>query len=434
MKCCICGSENWHRLEGAHSESLIVVCKECGLLGHYVDQERRGKMLAYYKTQYRQLPDHHELLTKHNKLRYVQRWLGEYLQGKKNLLCGDVGAATGYVLSFLKQLGHRVRGSEWDLLRRRFSEHYYGIPLEEQLNTKEPYDLLLIIHTLEHMIEPDKRLTEYVSALKDDGRLLISCPYWLETLEEQSGQPIQTFDNLFHKDHINLFTREALKNLFRKAGLAIEREDVQTYGQTYLLKKGKPSDIVKEDWQQVADKLLKQKDAMRLFHERKFKKAVDVWPAFPEAHLQLILGTYGKDPGRQEDMFSALPEPCKQNHRIRAAIAQWLTQMGKLDDAKKAWEMTFQTRPHPQFLMECGRVLVRLGRPKEALPLFAAVCQWDPRQWPECQNWMAKAACSIGAWDEQAKEQIKEAMLKQALETGAAKIELTEAPATGAQA
>ena len=426
MRCYSCDTdENWHKLEGYHSKSLIVVCKECGNLCHYIDDKRREEILGYYRRQYRpHAPGHFEILTKNNKINYIRKWLMPFMAGKKDLLCGDIGAANGYVLNFLKQHGHRVRGSEWDVIRRRFSEHYYGIPLEEEISRKEPYDLLIMVHTLEHILEPDKKLSDYASLLKPEGRMLVSTPYWLDVLEEQSGTPMQAFDNLFHKDHVNLFSQNQLQNLFRKAGLVAEFCDFTTYGQTYIVWKGGATGIVKDDWKKVSDAVTKQKVAMQLYHEKKYKKAIDVWPDFPEAHISLIFGTYGKDPGRQEDMIASLPEKVRGNHRLMWAVAHFLTQYDKLPEADQAWSKAYDIRPHAVPLMERGKILCRLGRHLDALPLFSAVGAWDPRMWPEAQDWMGKAACAVPTWDERARSEAKEALFKKADDAGAVKIEL----------
>ena len=433
MTCYVCSQSDFHKLEGYHSKSTLLICKGCGNLMHQLDDARKKSLLDYYRRDYRNMPNAMELLTKHNKIAYIRRWLEKWAverkaeaasKGTQGPLGADIGAATGYVLSFLKQVGWRVRGTEWDVLRRRFSEHYYGIPLEEELNRKEPYDLLILYHTLEHIVEPDKKLAEYASALKDDGRFLVSTPYWLETLEEQSGGALQTFDHLYHLNHINLFSKTSIQNLFRNAGLEWEWLDDTTYGQTYLLKKGQKTPIVKEDYKQVAELVQRQRQAMEVYHQRKFKKAIDLWPNFPEAWLMLIFQTYGKDPSRQQDMIESLDPNLKRHFRIQVAIAQWLTQMDRLDDAEKAWAIAFNTRPHAHALNERAKALVRLGRPLESLPLFNQAAQWDPRNWMECQDWMAKAACSVPTWDERAQMQMRDALVKQAEQEGRLKVEI----------
>ena len=191
-----------------------------------------------------------------------------------------------------------------------------------------------------------------------------------------------------------------------------------------MLKKGKVQPIVKEDWKKVLDIVTRQREAIRFYREKKFKKAVDIWPEFPEAWINLIFGTYGKDPSRQEDMIQSLPDSLKKTWRIQTAVAQWLAQMDRLDDAQKLWGASFVLRPNASALFIQAQLLVRLGRIQEAMPLFVQAQGWDPRLWTECQDWMSKAACSIPTWDERAKIQVRDAMVAQAEKEGRVNVSL----------
>ena len=219
MTCYVCGEKNWVELKGVHSQSTLVVCKPCGNLAHLLEPTYEKDILEYYRKEYRKAPTSVNIITTNNKLFYIDFFLRDFLKDKKDLVCGDMGAATGYVLAWLKRLGHKVTGSEYTVTFRRVAEHFYGIPLTEELRRDWSYDLIILYHSLEHMVEPDKKLSSALEILQPEGRLLISTPFWLENIDNAGGEPCQSFDQLYHKNHINLFSKNQLKNIFRKLGL-----------------------------------------------------------------------------------------------------------------------------------------------------------------------------------------------------------------------
>ena len=432
MNCYVCSKSDWHKIPGLHSRSIIQICKGCGALCHDVTPERDKRMFDYYKTEFRKAPNHSNLVTTTNKLQYILKFLGPWLEGKKGLVCGDVGAATGYVLQWLRSQGHRVTGSEYAIAFRRMSEHFYGIPLTEELEPKHKYDLIILYHVLEHMSEPDKKLEKYRDMLSENGILYVSTPYYLGELEHQTGNPISgekyptgqlAFEELFHKDHVDLFTKECLQNLFRKVGLTVIKDDFTLYGQSYLLKAGNKQDIHPEDWNEVLEKLRKQRHAIELYTEGKFSDAIKVWPDFPEAHIQMVFRTYGKDPDRQQDMLNNLPASMKKHSRVLHAKAQWLMQYERLEEALQVWAESAEFKPTIDAIIRSAECFTRLKRPREAMNAYAKAAELHPYKWAYCYDEILANACSIETWDERGAREAKEILFKDALLKGIVKTE-----------
>ena len=413
MKCAICDGDQFHKTD-FHKESAVVICKNCGYVCHWRDPKEEEKILEHYRKDYRanKYPQFGNIITTENKKNYISIFLKDFIAGKKGLVFGDVGAATGYLCHAMKQIGHNVTGSEYTTYFRRFSEHYYGIPLTEELETKHKYDLISLYHVLEHMVEPDKKLAHYVSLLKDDGHMLISCPEWFWQLEESAGLPINRFEDLFHKDHIDIFSRQSLKNLFNKVGLEIVKEDFFQYGQSYLVKKGKPTAIVKENWEQRLHELFKIKRSIELLKtEKNAKEAIKEWYAYPEAHLHLIGNEYIKDRYKQEDYFKTLLEKHPPNKNLITAYAGWLYGGQQYKEALDEFLQIIQKVPTADLLIYTGFCYDFLGQHKEAMRYFDWASKVNPVKWAECFEFLSKAACSMPAWDERAKEELKEQLL-----------------------
>ena len=431
MNCYVCEEDNWHKLYGFHSQSLMQVCKKCGNLCHEVEADRQSRMNDYYRKDYRKKITSNNLITSTNKIQYIRMFLDEWLADKKNLLIGDVGAATGYFLNEMKRRGHRVTGSEYTTVFRRFAEHFYGIPLTEELEPKHRYDLISMYHVLEHIPEPNKLLLKYKQLLSEQGHLFVSTPYWLSFLECQDGTPFlneerttaqHAFDHVFHKDHINLFSMQSIQNLFRKNGFTLVKENVVTYAQSYLVKPGSVTEINPEDWIAVVETVARQKKAMEAFIAGRYNEAVKAYSDFPEAHCALIFRVYGKDPDRQEDMMAALPDNIKNHQRFLNALFQWLKQYGRLDEALEVARRVDAIRPNAQIIYNCGEILSMQGKYKEAMALYAQVANLHPYKWTDCYNEIIINACQMPTWDENATQVLKETLFKKAVDEGKAKL------------
>lgn len=423
MRCYICDRTEWHSMdEGGKFQPYreLLVCKNCGNAAMRVEPEDDAKVLDYYRKEYRPAPGHHNLITSTRKLNYIMapHMLGDFLKGKKGLVCVDVGAAIGYLPAHLRLLGHHATGSELTVTYRRFAEHFYGLPMTEDVDESLHYDLITIYHVLEHLTEPDKKLARYAGLLKDDGRLFVATPEWFNLLEQSSGESIQSVEHHFHKDHINIFSRQSLVNLFSKCGLMVEREDHITYGQTYLLRRARPGEmvppLVREDWQAQAEVLLRAKAAIQAFVSREFEKATEVYPRFPEAWINTILGVYGKDPVKQQDMWQEALRLFPENFRARQVHGIWLYQNKRYEEAVREFSWVMEKRPNEDTLFRMAECYQAMGRLKESIPLYRQVADLNPTMWTECMNYICHAASKLPAWDERAQAELKEAMWRQA--------------------
>jgi 3-deoxy-7-phosphoheptulonate synthase len=427
MLCYVCDSdEKFHSMGKLHPERELLVCKTCGNVCYRVEPSQGGEaMKNYYRHAYRPAPTHLNIVTTTNKQNYIRLFLKDWLKAKQKaterpLITTDIGCATGYIVAWLRSLGHRATGCELTLTFRRFAEHFYGIPVTEEVEKKHRYDLITVYHVLEHIPEPDKRLREWADLLAEDGHMLIATPEWFETLEEASGSEIADFTHLFHKDHINVFSARSLKNLFAKAGLVIEKEDHQQYGQTYLVKKvpatfkaeDRPQ-VVLEDYNKSVENILRAKEAIDAYKARDYTRAIAIWPKFPEAHLKIILEVNGKDPDAQRELWLGIKDLLGDNHRIMRGLAMWCYQQEKHEEALHILDGIMSFRPAADLYTWKAWVLCALNRYKEAMVAMQTSIELDPRRWQEATNWICALAVKMPAWDERALEQLKDTLLKQ---------------------
>lgn len=405
MICYCCDQDNWHSLKELNPERELQVCKDCGNVAYKVDPADEERVKKYYRFEYRPMPTHENLMTTTRKLNYIKLFLSDFLKDKKGLTTGDVGCATGYIVSWFRQNGHRATGCELTLTYRRFTEHFYGIPIPEELETKHKYDLISLYHVFEHLITPDKKLAHYVSLLADGGHVFVSTPEWLDVLEEASGSNMSTFQHLFHKDHINVFSRQSLQNVFAKSGLVIVKEDHLQYGQTYLLTKGEPKPIVKENWEEIVTKIVAQNTAIDLYKQKKYKEATEVWPKFPEAWIRIAYEKHGKDPLAQKETFDEAHKVVGDNVRLAMAHANWFYQNQYFKEAYEQLEWIVRVKPNEEIYKIMGECLAMLGNQVGAMAHYQRAHELNPILWQGMMDRICKHASSLPAWDERAMAQ-----------------------------
>ena len=196
------------------------------------------------------------------------------------------------------------------------------------------YDFISYYHVLEHIQWPEKELEKAKSVLKDGGYLYISVPTWLDILDESAGTPCLDFENLYHINHINVFTEASFENLLRNAQLDIVMINKTYYCYTVLCKVNKSikPNIVKEKYADIFDKITTNKKAIDALNAKEYDHAIQLWPKYPDAH---IMKTMSKDlmkdfEGQRkvlEDALALMPEYYKLTSHIAKLYFQWDEQL-----------------------------------------------------------------------------------------------------------
>lgn len=419
MKCFCCSQENWIKFNEFKLKKEMACCKNCGNLVYLTEPGDSKKLKEYYEKDYRKSPiSVQHLITTNRKLNYIASFLEPWLKEQKSqLIVGDVGCATGFLVAWLRSKGHKATGSEWTTDMRRMCEHFYGFPATVELETKHKYDLIILYHTLEHMIEPDKKLEHYKSLLSENGVMMVSTPEWFSYLEEPGMGDVSTFQNVFHPDHIDIFTRKSLNNLFKKVGLKPFKEECHIYGQTYLLEKEKPgyAEIEKEDPAAILENLRKYDTAISFCNKEKFREAIDVWPKFPYAYAKLIFNSnLRKDTGRCRDVFKEAFENMPHEVNVKNAYLQWLYQQQEYKEAVQIGEEIIKAKRTDDIYIFLGHSYYQLKMYRKAMECYDAAAKLNPAQWKTAMGFICKAAVSMPAWDEIAEEQLKNQLFQQA--------------------
>lgn len=137
----------------------------------------------------------------------ILKELKAYIKDKKTIL--DIGTGTGVFLSSCERLTN-LELNAFDLnetnkekvLSINNVKAFYSGSIE---NIKKHFDIISLIHVLEHIEDPKKFLKTLKSKLNKNGILIIQVPYVLEN-----------HNDLLIIDHLSHFTKLTLQNLLKK--------------------------------------------------------------------------------------------------------------------------------------------------------------------------------------------------------------------------
>ena len=341
--CSICDALDWKSLDYLRDQTYwydrnylldepvgFKICKNCGFVTYdYIDDEelkRRYDDLI-------KIVDVSSMITKNRKIAYHKKFLLDVsMVSGRNFL--DYGAATGYFLKWLEnKWWGKGYGVESNDIMRRFAKHEYDIELSTEI-PDEQFDFISCYHTLEHVQYPDKLLKQFAEQLTDDGYLYISVPQIIqeEILDEASGATAAEFEELYHLNHVNQFSKISLNNILNKCGFEIIKEDDKLYGYTVLCKKKSLVEsagyeiLLKENYLEIVSIIEKQKKAMDFFKKEKWEDARKAHKGYPDAWIMNAIKNF-KDLPEQERVLKEALEATNNHYKIRKQLAylyhQW---------------------------------------------------------------------------------------------------------------
>jgi SAM-dependent methyltransferase len=136
----------------------------------------------------------------------------------------DVGCGLGFLLSGIKA-GWERHGVEISAFAAGHAEHQGHIfqgRLEDAAYPDELFDLVVLYHVIEHVLDPLALLKEIRRVLKPSGWLLLGTP----DFDSGAARRFGTNYRLLHDiTHISLFSNESMHRFLRDHGFRIERVD-----------------------------------------------------------------------------------------------------------------------------------------------------------------------------------------------------------------
>jgi len=136
----------------------------------------------------------------------------------------DVGCGVGTRLAIFRELGWHVEGLEMDKrsagLAAGLGYKIYSTSLEKADLPEDYFDAIYLNNVFEHLADPLGSLTRIVSALKDNGQLILVVP-------NSSSLAFRLFRQhwfaLEVPRHLFTYSRENLTRLIRKCGFEVQK-------------------------------------------------------------------------------------------------------------------------------------------------------------------------------------------------------------------
>jgi len=93
----------------------------------------------------------------------------------------EIGSGHGFFLDIMKKNGYDISGFEISKEKRKYSKKVTKVPvldinINEKIPTVKPFDIVVLFHTLEHIIDPVILLKNIKKLLKPKGKVLVEVP------------------------------------------------------------------------------------------------------------------------------------------------------------------------------------------------------------------------------------------------------------------
>ena len=149
----------------------------------------------------------------------------------------DVGCGSGILGAELKKKGCTVYGLDYDVeslqIAKTRLDYVMRVDIEKSIpKLKKQFDVIIFADILEHMRFPDKVLKQYLSFLKQNGRIIVSLPNianWTIRTKLLFGNFTPTETGFLDKTHLKFYTLTTARRLLKNSGLSIVKIDLMPY-------------------------------------------------------------------------------------------------------------------------------------------------------------------------------------------------------------
>lgn len=156
--------------------------------------------------------------------KHVLKLVGE----NQNVL--EVGCHTGYFSYWLKKQGCNVTGIDIyrPCIEKASPYLVHGIVgnIEDDITLSQieenQFDVIILMHVLEHLVNPDVVLKKLTNLLKENGRIIITLPNisnWNSRVQILKGNFNYTETGLMDRTHLRFFNVFTSKELIENSGL-----------------------------------------------------------------------------------------------------------------------------------------------------------------------------------------------------------------------
>jgi 2-polyprenyl-3-methyl-5-hydroxy-6-metoxy-1,4-benzoquinol methylase len=230
IKCPICGKNDFETLAMKDRYGLynpVAICRSCGLIQSN-PRMTQTSFYAFYVHEYRNLyhSGKNEAIDIFNDEYKRGLMIYEYLKDLnlfdkelKNKFVFEIGCGAGGILKAFRDMGFKVAGIDIDKKLLLFGKIEQGLDLKDgtlhEASFHKTPDLIILSHTLEHILDPIKDLSVLHKIIKMKSLIYIEVP-GVRYLRRGNYDFLDTLQNA----HLYYFTLTSLKNLLINNGFS----------------------------------------------------------------------------------------------------------------------------------------------------------------------------------------------------------------------
>ena len=179
-------------------------------------------MLKYYNNLYAFFNNPEErFISQFNSAKYKFNILKNFINfdSAKNVL--EIGCGTGGILSFFQSIKCDVTGVDYENDHLEFARKKNIKTFSDYKNIDKKFDIVILSHVLEHLVEPDEVLNNCKKLLKKNGLIYIEVP----SIESIPKHYDYNLSNYLHIAHVTHFTKNTFINFINLKGFEIKYID-----------------------------------------------------------------------------------------------------------------------------------------------------------------------------------------------------------------
>ena len=196
----------------------IFVCKECSLIQKIIDKQYLKKLATIYK-KYQAFPikNGHENTIKYNNKEYCRSdLLLRKINNHKKLIGLDIldfGCGSGFTLGKISSIypSNILYGFDYNLKNIKNLDkikNFKKLYSQDILKINKKFDIIILNHVFEHLINPNLYLKKIKNLLKKNGLIVLQMP-----------NISKNFTDILTFDHICYYDENTLQNLFNKINI-----------------------------------------------------------------------------------------------------------------------------------------------------------------------------------------------------------------------